>query len=459
MNRTLMFLTLKTVELCSEPLIASSVLIDSISLYHTEEPQEIHLVPQALSYKVVGLSENGLMTIEKIGLQKLWLANTEAIGAKSLIHPTKLFHACVSAGLVPMFPAHQNTETCAPTNEEMRSYIMSVCLDNGLIKTILDIGEQWESGVHATSNCTLNFLFEWVWSSVSTAYKSVNGICDTLFSASGQELDVSLKRRLQLSRLILDRLYYIHTAFCSKYNHTLYADTLEPRLKAIDIITLFVHQVSWFMNVGLLPEANSKGLPNTAIRYDYLKLDRFAVDRRQRLNTLFAKFKKSGKSHELPGAGLYLVDHFVHDYNELGQQWEDEGGSNAYPPPSIQSLLRSLRIQTVPTSTKLALVQYTLLDIMSVIDKSKHEDLVSKVGTFHLLPKINATQTKVINGLWHLDHSLFEEGLQYLLDRTVTVSDLSEGLHRAILRMLLFEGKGKLAIPVPETQESPAISP
>lgn len=154
---------IEIVKLSATPLLASSVITDTISLYHTEEPQEIHRAPQALSYgnlitylpsfgkmrsliclysnllmsenswiyfqilhhlrefsEIIVADANGITRIEKLGIQQLWLKNTELIGANSLVHPTKLFHACVSAGLIPSFPAYLDPESGAPTNVSHR---------------------------------------------------------------------------------------------------------------------------------------------------------------------------------------------------------------------------------------------------------------------------------------------------------------------------------------------------
>ncbi|CAB0006332.1 unnamed protein product [Nesidiocoris tenuis] len=73
--------------------------------------------------EIIVADGNGITRIEKLGIQQLWLKNTELIGANSLVHPTKLFHACVSAGLIPSFPAYLDPESGAPTN-------VSHCLEN-----------------------------------------------------------------------------------------------------------------------------------------------------------------------------------------------------------------------------------------------------------------------------------------------------------------------------------------
>ncbi|CAB0006334.1 unnamed protein product [Nesidiocoris tenuis] len=94
---------------------------------------------------------------------------------------------------------------------------------------------------------------------------------------------------------------------------------------------------------------------------------------RSKLNKIVARLRKDGKAHELPGAGLYLIDHYLHDYPELRKQWEEERGdcSAAYPPASVQSLLRTLRLQSVPKSKKLAILLYGLLDVKNSIAKEE----------------------------------------------------------------------------------------
>ncbi|BES92940.1 AT hook containing transcription factor 1 [Nesidiocoris tenuis] len=453
---------IEIVKLSATPLLASSVITDTISLYHTEEPQEIHRAPQALSYEIIVADANGITRIEKLGIQQLWLKNTELIGANSLVHPTKLFHACVSAGLIPSFPAYLDPESGAPTNDEMRSYILSVILDHGLITVIFQVAEKWETGVHGISNCSLTFLFDWVWSSVTAAYSVFNRNCNALFDASGHEIDRDILRRLEHSRIALNRLNKVQEAFCAKYNNNQFNRDMKQRMEALDIIKLYVDQVLWFVWAGLLPEVNSRGLPKSSVKYDFKKLDQYATERRSKLNKIVARLRKVGKAHELPGAGLYLIDHYLHDYPELRKQWEEERGdcAAAYPPASVQSLLRTLRLQSVPKSKKLAILLYGLLDVKNSMAKEEnHDEKLKRLADHEQIPDMSLSQYNVVQAIWHLDHSQYEEGLSLLFDRATCLDDLSESVHRAILRLLLYEGQVLLAMRYLHSNHPPLTLP
>lgn len=53
--------------------------------------------------------------------------------------------------------------------------------------------------------------------------------------------------------------------------------------------------------------------------------------------------------------------------NSIGKVWQEEGGSDMYPPPSLHALLSIFLQPDVATTTKHRIVQYLFLDLASLL--------------------------------------------------------------------------------------------
>lgn len=63
------------------------------------------------------------------------------------------------------------------------------------------------------------------------------------------------------------------------------------------------------------------------------------------------------------------INAFLGGAEILRQQWQEDGGSGLYPPPSLQSLLRTYFLDSGDLVFKHSLVTYTLLDIAMTVDE------------------------------------------------------------------------------------------
>lgn len=79
----------------------------------------------------------------------------------------------------------------------------------------------------------------------------------------------------------------------------------------------------------------------------------------------------------MPTEGLFLVDVMIAQEagSRLTEQWEREGGqvtAGKYPPPSVQSLLRTYLVRGVPPHVKHFIVGYFLLDVLHAVDAHRY---------------------------------------------------------------------------------------
>lgn len=82
--------------------------------------------------------------------------------------------------------------------------------------------------------------------------------------------------------------------------------------------------------------------------------------------------------HPAPTSGLLLIDAVIAQEaggSKLTDQWEREGGGatvGKYPPPSVQSLLRTYLVRGIPLHIKHFIVSYFLLDIIHVLSNYRY---------------------------------------------------------------------------------------
>jgi len=57
--------------------------------------------------------------------------------------------------------------------------------------------------------------------------------------------------------------------------------------------------------------------------------------------------------------------------DRLSSLWERDGGTGLYPPPSIQSLLRTYLLDGIPMHVKHCIVIYVFLDLAGLLDSRR----------------------------------------------------------------------------------------
>lgn len=133
----------------------------------------------------------------------------------------------------------------------------------------------------------------------------------------------------------------------------------------------------WLLNMGLLPE----GVPHASnalhhhaqsstydldeefisVPYPYRLLRNYYIRQRQKFLDISSNLLNSKKSCRI----LY-IDAFIEEQCNpaiLRSEWRKGQGDGLYPPPSLQSMLRTLLVPGVPIENKYMLFVYLFLDL------------------------------------------------------------------------------------------------
>ena len=163
--------------------------------------------------------------------------------------------------------------------------------------------------------------------------------------------------------------------------------------------------ISWFVNVGLLPEqpeSQDSPVPISVLDHQYR-------DKRRQL----------ARSQGHHGRPCLLVDILCQDIgDDLIKSFQKSGGTGSYPPPSLHSLI-TIFLSESPASAKLRLVQYFFLDLAHLLPQDQFPELVDSLIKFPSAFSLPPSLIKLTQAFWLLDHGEFEDAMAMLLDPLV----------------------------------------
>ena len=224
------------------------------------------------------------------------------------------------------------------------------------------------------------------------------------------------------------------------------AETLESRLNVTGLVLLYTQSISWFVNVGLLPEQPEgphSPIPLTQLQAQYR-------EKRRRLARAGA-----GGSHGKPEL---LVDILCQDIgDDLIKSFQKSGGTGTYPPPSLHSLI-AIFLSESPAPAKLRLVQYFFLDLAHLLDQDAYPELVDSLIKFPSAFSLPPSIIKLTQAFWLLDHEDWEDSVAIMLDPLLSEDDLTPDHHRAVLISLLSQGQHSLALKYTRIRRPPVMS-
>eukprot|EP00092_Neocalanus_flemingeri_P083538 GFUD01104869.1.p1 GENE.GFUD01104869.1~~GFUD01104869.1.p1 ORF type:complete len:2801 (+),score=928.21 GFUD01104869.1:744-8405(+) len=222
-------------------------------------------------------------------------------------------------------------------------------------------------------------------------------------------------------------------------------DQLECRLNVTGLVLLYTQAISWFVNVGLLPE-QGEGPGNP---FPVSQLERQYNDKRKRLAGLQGPFGRPG----------LMVDILCGDIgDDLICSFQKAGGTGSYPPPSLHSLITTFLSES-PAPAKLRLVQYFFLDLAHLLPPDQFPDLVDSLIKFPSAFSLPPSVIKLTQAFWLLDHEDWEEAVSMMLDPLLQEDDLTPTHHRAILISLLAQSQPTLALKYTRIRRPPCMLP
>ena len=373
-----------------------------------------------------------------LGLQRKVLA--ELGKSQSLVQPSELYQYCLMSGLV-------NGPQLEPSLLQQRRHLLDVALEQSLVNIIIAAVREWSDGRYSKVGCNLKFLLDWAWARVVSIKNTIDTNTLGLFDHTMLDTDEGARGALvslsgQLAQLVTV-LSSLSTA--GGVITELGLDTLDCKLNVTGLVLLYSQAISWFLNVGLLPE-QPEG-PNSP--YPVSVLERQYRDKRRRL---------AGCTGPAGRPGL-LVDILCEDIGEdLIKSFQKGGGTGTYPPPSLHSLI-TIFLSESPAPAKLRLVQYFFLDLAHLLShQQKVPDLVDSLIKFPSAFSLPPSVIKLTQAFWLLDHEDWEESVSMMLDPLLQEDDLTPEHHRAVLVSLLSQDQAALALKYSRIRRPPVLT-
>lgn len=392
--------------------------------------------PRSLCLDWVELTNSRLRVWMTRGLQRELLREMAIAGPSILIQPSETFHRCLATGLVPFnadcsFDCDQNTQ---------RDMLLSLCLEQQWASFLIKCAREWGDG-------SVSYLFpmflKWGAQRASSLKIVADQLCIPLFDQSGSTIGDTEIKLLRFCSQQLECLSNVVARLSIKTND------LVRQERALRRVATYLCVLLWFYDVGLLPEShemNADTLPITfslQIPYPY-----------ERLAAIYRNKREQVKMDSKDSEELFIDELMTQECQVLRSQWERESGDinngGYYPPPSLQSLLRSYLLDchsengSNEMENKHQITIYLLMDLVKLLQGScpDVDQLIKYPSAFKMSPSL----IKLTQAFWLLDHGDFQGFLDTLTGQLVSDSDVKDWHHKLAIRTLMRNNKYKLAL-------------
>ncbi|XP_046743693.1 protein ELYS isoform X2 [Diprion similis] len=396
--------------------------------------------PKSLCLDWVELTNSHLRIWMTRGLQWELLRDMAIAGPSILIQPSETFHRCLAAGLVPF-----NTDCSFDCDQNaQREMLLSLCLEQRWASFLIKCAKEWEDG-------SVSYLFpmflRWGAQRASSLKMVADQLCIPLFDQSGSTIG---DKEIKLLRFCSQQLECLSNVVARL---PIASDDLVKQQRALHRVATHLGVLLWFYDVGLLPEThevNEEPLPITfslQIPYPYERLATIYKNKRQQIREITSS---SGDRKE----ELFIDELMTQECQTLRLQWEREGGDittgGYYPPPSLQSLLRSYLFDCYNQNgsdemeNKHQITIYLLMDLVKLLQGScpDVDQLIKYPSAFKMSPSL----IKLTQAFWLLDHEDYQGFLDTLTGQLVSDSDVKEWHHKLVIRTLMRNNEYKVAL-------------
>ncbi|XP_063989383.1 protein ELYS isoform X2 [Diachasmimorpha longicaudata] len=401
-------------------------------------PEEFFF-PNSLSLEWIELTTARITTWVTRGVQSQLLREMITSGPVIMLHPSETFHRCVAVGLIPF----NGDSSFNSEPDSQRDSLLSLCLEQRWTTFLMRCVREWSDGSAA-------YLFpsfvRWTVQRASTIKLTAHGLCIPLFDHSGSSIGEAEVKTLRSFSQQMECLSNVVE------NLPVATQDQDLQQRALKRITVYLQVLLWFFDVGLLPESQDVGeesLPisiDVRIPYPAEKLISIYQEKR-------SKYQKEGVNKSEKEEDLFIDELISRDCSGLISQWEREAtqtlSDGRYPPPSLQSLLRSILTDCYHQDTnemenKHQIIIYLLMDLVMLLQGScpSVDQLVKYPAAFKLSPSL----IKLTQALWLLDHEDYHGFLEIMTGQLVCDSDVKDWHHKLVIRTLIRSCQNKLAL-------------
>ncbi|XP_034945990.1 protein ELYS isoform X2 [Chelonus insularis] len=402
-------------------------------------PPEEFFFPNSLSFEWIQLGTKQLIRWMTRGVQAQLLRELVIAGPIIIIQPTESYHRCITTGLISF-----NSDL--PYNNDLdsqRDAILTLCLEQRWTTFLLKCAKEWSDGSAAY---LYPAFLRWSIQRASTIKLSTHELCIPLFDQSGNSIGEAEVKTLRFFSQQMECL-------CNVINNLpIETEDVEQQRRALRRISMYLEILLWFYDVGLLPETqdmDEEMLPISLILripYPVDKLVSIYKEKREQ----FAKNVRVKHENE---EDLFIDELITRECPALRRQWEQESNEvhcgGHYPPPSLQSLLRSCLIDCYnPDSNEIEnkhqIIIYLLMDLVMLLQGScpNVDQLIKYPSAFKFSPGL----IKLTQALFLLDHEDYQGFLDIMTGQLVFDSDIKDWHHRLVMRTLLRSNQSKLAL-------------
>nr|XP_003702475.1 PREDICTED: protein ELYS isoform X1 [Megachile rotundata] len=394
--------------------------------------------PSASSLEWVELSPTKLTFWLTRGVQNELLREMALTGPIILTQPSEMFHKCLSVGLIPL-----STEVSFSSDQNVqRDMLLSLCLEQRWTSFLIRCAKEWSDG--SSAYMYPSFL-KWGIQRASTIKLIADRLCIPLFDQSGNNIGESEVKTLRFCYQQLECLSNVVAKLPFE------TSSLIKQRRALKRVSMYFQVLLWFYDVGLLPESQSLeegSLPlslTLKIPYPFEKLYNLYKEKRESM--------KSDNQNDENEKVFFIDELITRECPALNVQWEREAGdantNGYYPPPSLQSLLRSYLSDCDQTESdefecKHQITIYLLMDLAMLLQGSYPgvEQLIKYPSSFKMSPSL----IKLTQAFWLLDHEDYHGFLDMMTGQLVCDSDVKDWHHKLVLRTLIRNNQHKLAL-------------
>ncbi|CAH2017316.1 unnamed protein product [Acanthoscelides obtectus] len=442
----------------SSLILDCRVITKSLNQFLGVQKLEEHFYPTALSFDVYVVRENDIIVVHSDSLQKALLSQIESAGPLCLVRTNDVYQQVINLGLTPLFVDLQvNTST---TIEAQREIILNVGLEHHLTGWLCKCASEWANGSFSSAGCSLDFLLNWAFHRAVTLKTTCDRYCKSLFDYSQLPLDSNTSILLNsCTRQINNLCTFYAFVFGKLHNYLALPRVVEEQAASLDMVSIYFEVLVWMVNVGLLPECHQSVYPKDNSEkvnapYPVVELTKYYNERRAQLRLL-------SKDTFASSDQLLFIDNLIAikcGAEQLQKQWQDDRGSGLYPPPSLQSLLRSYLVPEANLLYKHTLVIYVFLDLAMTLDQTRYSGVITHLIKFPAVFKVPPSLIKITQAFWQLDHGDFASAMELMLDPQISNNDLQPWQHNVAMRALLLQEQNNLALFYMQVRKPPINS-
>lgn len=431
----------------NSPLLGVKMDETSLRQFFGIQRLEEHFYPTSLTFDLWLVKENEIFSVHSEGVQKALLHQIQVEGPLCLLRPSDIFHRLISLGLTPLFSdIPLNLQVTADVQKET---ILNVALEHHMLSWLCKCASEWANGRFSSAGCTIDFLLKWAFQRVITLKTYCDKFCEPLFDYSQSRLDNNTSILLNSCKGQINVLYKFYVYVINNLSEFIaYIDLAEEQKNSLEMVAMYFEVLQWLVNVGLLPECHPSTYPRPdnleriSAPYPGKQLMDYYIEKRANLQLLSKEQFASSDS-------LLFIDNLINHKcgaELLQTQWQEDGGSGLYPPPSLQSLLRTYLIPNASICHKHSLVIYLFLDLAMALDQSKYSPVITYLIKFPAVFKVTPSIIKITQAFWQLDHGDHNTAIEQLLDPFVLKEDLQPWHHNIAMRSLLVQNQHKAAL-------------